>query len=192
MNAYASLCLCFSLVIALSACGRSSDGGSSGPEAEALLDVAEHGDLTGLNALLARSRTPDVRDSCDWTPLMKAALNGHLEVAERLLQAGAAVDAQDKGGYTAMMLAASNNHAQVLDLLLGRGAAVDHQEATKGWTALIWAAKLGHATAVESLLRQGADATLKDFDGKTAGDWARDEGHSAVLDLIASSQGPAS
>ncbi|HSO84800.1 ankyrin repeat domain-containing protein [Thiocapsa sp.] len=159
----------------------------STPEAggSALLDFAEQGDLSALNALLKPSTKVDVRDSCDWTPLMKAALYGHLDVVERLLDAGADIDAQDKGGYTAMMLAASNNHAPIVDLLLSKGAMIDHQEQTEGWTALIWTAGKGHAKTVEVLLRHGADETLKDFAGRTAEDHAREAGHQAVAEQLA-------
>jgi ankyrin repeat protein len=154
----------------------------STPESDAaLLDIAEQGDLSALNALLTSSTGVDVRDSCDWTPLMKAALYGHVEVVVRLLDAGAEVDAQDNGGYTAMMLAASNNHAEIVDLLLSRGAMVDHQEQTRGWSALIWAAGKGHTETVETLLHHGADGTLGDFAGLDAADHARKAGHQAVL-----------
>ena len=163
----------------------------SNPEAEgsALLDLAEQGDLSALNALLKPSTKVDVRDSCDWTPLMKAALYGHKDVVARLLDAGAEIDARDNGGYTAMMLAASNNHAAIVDLLLGQGAMVDHQEATQGWTALSWAAGKGHTQTVEVLLNHGADRTLKDFSGQTAADRARDGGHQALVDLLSGQAG---
>ncbi len=172
------------LLAGLCACGQSDTGTPTNEAGAALLELAEQGDLNGLDALLARHRQPDARDSCEWTPLMKAALHGHEAIVARLLDAGAKVDAIDKGGYTAVMLAASNNHAKVVDLLLKRGAMADHQETTKGWTALIWAAKQGHAAAVATLLAHHADRTLKDFDGKTAADWAREDGHAEVLNLL--------
>jgi uncharacterized protein len=183
----------FLLVILLSSrlagCGQSGSSANTtamvpdGP-GMALIDSAEQGDLSSVEELLARHRQPDVRDSCDWTPLMKAALNGHAAIVERLLQAGAKVDAMDSGGYTAMMLAASNNHAAIVNRLLDKGAMVDHQESTKGWTALIWSAKQGHVASVKALLEQRADRTLKDFEGKTAVDWAREGGQDEILALL--------
>ena len=170
----------------LAACEPSDPNNASDNASVALLDAAEQGDLNALDQLLAQHRQPDVRDSCDWTPLMKAALYGHTPVVARLLDAGASLDAVDKGGYTAMMLAASNNHAAAVELLLQRGAMVDHQESTEGWTALIWAAKQGHAKSVESLLRHRADPTLKDFGGKTAMDWASEGGYAEVQRLLQS------
>jgi ankyrin repeat protein len=155
---------------------------------------AERGDIAALDALLRTDREPDVRDHCDWTPLMKAALNGHLEAADRLLAAGAQVDAQDKGGYTALLLAASNNHVPMVERLLAQGAMVDHQERTQGWTALIWAAKQDHEQTVEALIHHRADPTLKDFSGRTAADWAREAGHAGLLNVLetarARSSGP--
>ncbi|KXX66201.1 ankyrin repeat domain-containing protein [Marichromatium gracile] len=169
------------LLAALTGCGGPDDQGAGDP---ALLEFAEQGDLGALDGLLSRTGRPDVRDSCDWTPLMKAALNGHAAVVERLLAAGATVDAEDKGGYTAMMLAASNNHAEIVEMLLQQGAMIDHQEQTKGWTALIWATTQGRTAAVETLLKHGADRTLKDFEGNTAADWARLNDKPDILALL--------
>lgn len=170
----------------LAACGPSDPNHASDSTSEAMLEVAEQGDLNALDKLLSQHPQPDVRDSCDWTPLMKASLYGHAPVVARLLDAGANVDAVDKGGYTAMMLAASNNHADAVELLLERGAMVDHQESTEGWTALIWAAKQGHVMSVDTLLRHRADLTLKDFKGKTAMDWASEGGYHEVQRLLQS------
>jgi ankyrin repeat protein len=172
-------------ILALTAVSACNPSGSAQKQGAELLEIAEQGDLSALNALLKPATKVDVRDSCDWTPLMKAALYGHIEVVERLLDAGATIDAQDNGGYTAMMLAASNNHAQIVDLLLSRGAMVDHQEQTHGWTALSWAGGKGHTETVEILLRHGADHTLEDFAGHTAKDRARESGQQAVIERLA-------
>lgn len=185
MNSLYRTLLCALILIEIgigtSACDSSD---SSVAQDTVLLEIAEQGDLSALNALLKPSTQVNVRDSCDWTPLMKAALSGHIEIVERLLDAGAQVDAQDKGGYTAMMLAASNNHARIVDLLLNRGAMIDHQEQTRGWTALGWSAGKGHVQTVDVLLKHGADRTLKDFAGNTAADQAREAGHQPIVDQL--------
>ena len=188
MNRPYTLLFVILLLSPLAGCGQSGSSSNTaiapdGP-GMALIESAEQGDLSAVEQLLARNRQPNVRDSCDWTPLMKAALNGHAAIVDRLLQAGAQVDAMDSGGYTAMMLAASNNHAAIVERLLDKGAMVDHQESTMGWTALIWAAKQGHVASVKTLLDHRADRTLKDFEGKTAADWAREGGHEEILALL--------
>ncbi|NBC47395.1 MAG: hypothetical protein GVY22_05255 [Gammaproteobacteria bacterium] len=153
-------------------------------QAEELLSVAESGDVTSIDRLLGEQVDANVRNSCDWTPLMKAAVNGHLAAVERLLAAGADVDAVDQGGYTALLLAASNNHTEVIERLLAQGAMIDVKEQTQGYTPLIWAAHRGHRDAVEVLLAHGADTTLPDFEGKTAADHAREQGHQAIAALL--------
>ncbi|MBK1706805.1 ankyrin repeat domain-containing protein [Halochromatium glycolicum] len=161
-----------------------SDAPNSEQQAEELLSVAERGDLSAIDRLLGERVDANVRNSCDWTPLMKAAVNGHLAAVERLLAAGAEVDAIDQGGYTALLLAASNNHPAIIERLFEQGAMIDAQEQTQGYTPLIWAAHRGHREAVEVLLAQGADTTLPDFEGKTAADHAREQGHEAIAALL--------
>lgn len=148
-------------------------------EEPALVLAAESGDLTQVNRLLSRPR-PDakaanvnVRDSCRWSPLMKAALNGHLPVVERLLLLGADVNLADKGGYQALHLAASRNHLAIVALLVAKGAELNTQERSQGLTPLIWAAKEGHTKVVDFLLMAGANPQIRDYQGKTAADWAR-------------------
>ena len=169
------------IVPLLAGCG---DGTDPATRSAQLLTVAERGDVSALDALLKRNRTADVRDSCDWTPLMKAAVNGHVEAARKLLAAGADVEAADKGGYTPLLLAASNNHAELVALLLDAGAMIDAQEQTQGYTPLIWAAHRGHADTVRLLLSRGADATLPDRTGHDAAWHAVEQGHAAVASML--------
>jgi len=176
------LALGMALTVNLSGCSDSAeDMQERGME---LLQLAEHGKVSALDALLKRDTDANYRDSCHWTPLMKAALNGHTDAVLHLLDAGATVDAADKGGYTGLMLAASNNHVDSVKLLIDRGAMIDAKEHTQGFTALIWAAQRGHREAVELLLARGADRRLPDFEGKTAADRAAEEGHMQVQALL--------
>lgn len=175
--------LLFILSLLLAACGREA-GPTSAMDEPRLVLAAEQGDLAQLEQLLGAAPSVDVRDSCAWTPLMKAALNGHLTAAERLLLAGADTGLGDKGGYTPLMLAASNNHVAVVELLLEYGADPNRREHTRGWTALIWAAKRGHLDTVNALLRGGADTRFLDQDHRSALDWAQAQGHRQVAQSL--------
>jgi ankyrin repeat protein len=62
-----------------------------------------------------------------------------------------------------------NDVIEVMTLFLDRGARLDDQD-NRGRTALMIAAELNHEAAVDLLLARGADKTLKDKQGKTAGD----------------------
>lgn len=146
-----------------------------------LIAAAELGEEKIVSDLISKRSPVDVRDSCRWTPLMKAALNGHTAIVKKLLDAGAAIELCDKGGYTALMLAASNNQADTVALLLDYGADPNRVEQTRGWTALIWAAKQGHLETVELLLRRGASPHAAGFDGKTALQWATENSHDLVV-----------
>ena len=154
----------------------------------AIVLLAEQGNLPAIDSLLTAGAAPDAVDSCHWTPLMKAALNGHLATAQRLLAGGADPNAEDKGGYAPLMLAASRGHGELVELLLDQGAHLDHQERSGGWTALILAAKEGQTTTVSILLARGADPALQGRDGRTAVDWAQDNGHHEIVRILARGQ----
>jgi ankyrin repeat protein len=172
------------LCLMLTACSDTHQTASEPDEPAPLLSAAEQGDLPSISRLIADRPDVNVRDACLWTPLMKAALNGHLEAARQLIEAGAEVNLTDKGGYSALMLAASNNHDDIIDLLLAAGADPNQIEQTGGFTALIWAAQLGHTAAVRRLLIASADPTVRDFDGNSAADLARQNSHHEILDLL--------
>ncbi len=157
--------------------------------------AAENSNVGELKSLLKNIKTPDQRDECQWTPLMRSAQNKHLEASKLLIEAGADVNARDKGGYSVLMVASGSNNADILTLLTQKGARLNEQEDSLGWTALIWAAKEGHYENVSALLDAGADINLKDSTGKTAYDWSIENGHNAIaeklksqLDLIKSTQ----
>lgn len=162
------------IIISLTACDNSSDSKSPTKDlTPELITHAENGDLGKINELLSLGQSPDIQDSCQWTPLMKAAQYGHIDIVKALLKKGAHVDQTDKGSYTALLLAASRNHADIAELLIQHGADINHQEKTMGWSALIWAAKLNYKATVEVLLNHNADRQLTDFQNNTALMWAK-------------------
>jgi ankyrin repeat protein len=146
--------------------------------------LAALGQTGPLLAALSVAGGVDSRDVCYRTPLMLAAQFGRLDTVRELLGAGARVDLHEKGYYTALMLAAGNGHTEVVRMLAEAGASLDEVEITRGWTALIWAARGGHVDTVALLLERGADPGQHDRQGRSAADWARAQGHSAVLALL--------
>lgn len=172
------------IFLSLIACDNQSNtqaGKSNEPE---LVTLAEQGNLNKIEELLSLGKKPDIEDSCQWTPLMKAAQYGHIDIVKLLLTKGANVEQADKGNYTAVLLAASRNHHQIVELLLAQGADINHQESTMGWSALIWAAKLNYFETVEVLLTHKADTQLKDFKGNTALMWANTIKSEKMMQLL--------
>jgi len=160
------------------------DPGGLTPAGLALMEAAYAGKLDTVRSLLSRGVPPDVTDDEMHTPLMWAAFNGHTPVVRLLLDKGATLDAKDENGRCALMYASSGPFAETVRLLLDEGAEVDLQGTLEGFTALMTAAAEGQIEVVRLLLDHGADPALKDKDGDTAEIFARQNGHTAVVELL--------
>lgn len=154
------------------------------PEELALFEAAYSGKLADVERLVAGGVTIDAVDPESRTPMMFAAFNGHRQVVSFLLTQGAEVDLKDGNGRTALMYAASGPFGETVDVLLDAGAEIDVQGTLEGFTALMTAAAEGQTEVVRLLLERGADPTLKDVDGDTALSFARQNGHTAVVELL--------
>ena len=81
-------------------------------------------------------------------------------------------------------MAAMWGHDTVIPLLLEADAQIDAQ-ANEGYTPLIYASANGREAAVRELLKGNPNLDLKDNDwGMTALDWAREENHQSIVDLL--------
>src|SRR6185436_15077369 len=81
---------------------------------------------------------------------------------------------------TALIAAAHLGHVEVVRLLIAAGAPLDHVN-NLGWTALIESIVLGdggprHTATLKALLDAGASAALKDRQGRTPLELARQRG----------------
>ena len=81
------------------------------------------------------------------------------------------------------MNAAWEGHDTVIPLLLEADAQIDAQD-NHGNTPLILASAWGKEAAVRELLKGNPNLDLKDSDGKTALDYAREENHPSIVDLL--------
>ncbi|GAB2182375.1 ankyrin repeat domain-containing protein [Denitratisoma sp. agr-D3] len=131
-----------------------------------LLDVL----LKNRASLLKRNRYGD-------DALMLAAFNGDVEAVEKLVKAGAWVN---HDGWTPLHYAAFQGHATVVAYLLDHGAEINALAANQQ-TALMLAARHGHGQVVALLKQKGADLGLKDPQGRTAQDWARESGNTGLI-----------
>lgn len=128
--------------------------------------------------------TVEARNAQSESPLMMAALKGHLAQAKRLIQRGAEVN---KPGWTPLHYAASNPEPISLDmvrLLLEHHAYIDADSPNKT-TPLMMAARYGRDPVVQLLLEEGADPLLRNEQGLSAIDFARQAGRPASVELIA-------
>jgi len=149
-----------------------------------LMEASYLGKLELVKQLALKGAEIDAADPEERTSLMWAAFNGHTPVVEYLLDKGAAIEAKDSSGRSALMYASSGPYAETVGLLLSKGAEVNVQGALEGFTALMTAAAEGQLEVVRILLEHGADPSLKDQDGDTAGSFAEENGHAAVVELL--------
>lgn len=129
-----------------------------------------------VELLIEKGADPNAVDNTQKSAIIYAAGKGFADVARLLLDHGVDVNARYGNELTALMWAAGytveagvDDVAKVITLLLDRGAHIDDQD-NRGRTALMIAAELNHETAVDLLLSRGADKSLRDKEGKAAGD----------------------
>jgi ankyrin repeat protein len=158
--------------------------------------AAEHDRAAEAEALIAAGA--DVEARTDWgaTPLDWAGVLGRRAAAEVLIAHGARLSPVAAAGLgltakterhhldDAFVLACRNGHTAIALQLLEAGAEVD----ARGYfnaPAIHWAAINGHAGTVAFLLEHGADPELKDDEfGADALGWAREGGHTSVVELL--------
>jgi ankyrin repeat protein len=83
------------------------------------------------------------------------------------------------------MGAAFRNQIYALELLRSAGGNLEDCD-NEGTTPLILAARAGKREAIDWLLNNGADILVSDHNGKTAEDWAKENGHIEVVELLQS------
>lgn len=138
------------------------------------------GNLTIVRALLRAGALP-LGNTWANPPIRQAALAGHVEIVRELLQASEDQRAKDD----ALLAACKAGHLQIVRILLDARADVNVRsttyESTSATTPLILATQGGHNAVVAYLLSRGADATVKDDDGHSAIDYAKDIRMRSVL-----------
>ena len=120
---------------------------------------------------------------CAGDPLTDAASRGDTQTVRTLLDQGMTADIP-----SAFVTAACYGHKEVVQLLLERGASVDKDNGSI--TALQCAAYYGRPDMVALLLEAGADADAKSpYGGRTALQFAQEQGHQSVVKVIKEAQG---
>lgn len=151
-----------------------------------LLDAADHPlnpmDLPDMaRALLEHGANPNAQDPNGFTALHYAIRWQKYIVADLLLSHRANPDLGDRNHETPLMIAVYMTDTKAMRLLLNHGAHPDSRESINGQTALILALTLRKPDCAALLLERHPDLTLHDNNGKTAPDYARELGYSALL-----------
>lgn len=119
-------------------------------------------------------------------PIGLASFFGHVEVVRFLLESGAEVNTPSHNGLkvTPLNSAAAGRHYEIAMLLLEKGANPNIRQ-EGDFVPLHSAAMNGQIEMVKLLLQYGADKDAKSADGKTAHDYALENGHKIVAEVLA-------
>lgn len=112
------------------------------------------------------------------TALMIAAYNGNFPAVAGLLGKGAQ---PNRPGWTALHYAAAGGHNDIVQLLLEYSAYIDAESPNKT-TPFMMAVWGNHILTVKLLLDQGADARLRNEQGLSALDLARQRGYKDIAE----------
>jgi ankyrin repeat protein len=150
----------------------------------ALVLAIREGSTAVVQDLLAHPGTDLERKAVNGnTALMMAAFKRDGDTVRALLDKGAKVN---QPGWTALHYAAASGDAAIAQLLIERGAKLDalSPRPSGAVTPLMMAAREGQDGIVRLLLAKGAKAGLKNTEGFTAAQLAKQAGHDKVAGLL--------
>lgn len=140
-----------------------------------------------VTCLLFAGIDANVRDANGGTGLHRAIDNGHITLMNGLLNRDDVNPSiADATGRTPLLAAARHRSIKMEDVvvyLIAGGADVNRAD-NEGWTPLMGAASKGRAVAVTALIEAGADVHARNAVGKSALDYAREDGNGEVEALL--------
>lgn len=116
--------------------------------------------------------------------IFEAARDGDVKQLEQCLSNGANATEQDFWRYTPLMFASMGGHVAAVEFLTAHKANVN-STTDAGQFALYYGAIYNHQLACAAVLNAGADKNLT-YHGKTAAQWAADQGHKELAAFIES------
>jgi len=150
----------------------------------ALVLAIREGSTAVVQDLLAHPGTDLERKAVNGnTALMMAAFKRDADTVRALLDKGAKVN---QPGWTALHYAAASGDVAIAQLLIERGAQVNalSPRPSGAVTPLMMAAREGQDGIVRLLLAKGANAALKNTEGFTAAQLAKQAGHDKLAGLL--------
>ncbi len=164
-----------------------------------LFTAIKGGDKAAVERLLERDRTlVDARNEQGLSPILAALYRSEDDIAAAILRRGpkltvfeaaAAGDAarvrqivgRDRGEATAVGAV----DIEIVRMLLAAGAD-PNAKSQSGSTPLHTVGFTGDREGLDLLMRHGADLAIKNNDGKTAAEIARERGHGEIAERLAS------
>lgn len=136
-----------------------------------LLFASMTGDLENVKLLLAHGADPSAA-------LAQAVTFGYPDIVRALISAGAPAKLTERSGINLLHWAAIANRPDVIPALVEAGVPINAQDES-GFTPLMYAATIdfGDTASLRALLRAGADPKVRNSEGRTAAEQARQFRH---------------
>ena len=136
--------------------------------------------VEALQSCLDAGCNADIQDDAGRTPLMIASYRGADKFVEILLNAGCNTDLQDREGGTPVTdIVVEEEHSEMLPKLWKQ-----RFSPVGGHTALMYAVVSKNPSIVELLVKNGCDTKLKNNQGRTALDFARQFNESSIVNIL--------
>ena len=120
----------------------------------------------------------------DLTTLIR---NESVSELEKLIQSNPEmVNQPDERGFTPLVLATYLGKKGVAELLISKGADIDAQDTMMGNTALMGVCFKGSTELATMLLEKGANPDIRNHNGETALDFAKNGQHEEIVRLLES------
>ena len=147
---------------------------------------ASKGDLATVKAEIQGGKGINSKDIAGQTALMYASESGQMEVVKYLVENGADINllSAKEGLGTALIYATTSNRIIVMEYLLDHGADINAKTPLGKESALFWAAARGHVEAVELLLSRDADTKMKNTNGQTVLEVAKETNRVDIVRLL--------
>jgi ankyrin repeat protein len=144
--------------------------------------------LAVARLLVAMGASPDALDDRHDTPWLVTGVTGSVPMAELLLRFDPDLTIRNRYGGVSIIPAAERGHVGYVRRVATTRIDLDHVN-NLGWTALLEAIILGDGSAryveiVSILLDHGADPTIRDGDGVSPLEHARDRGFTAIARML--------
>jgi len=164
--------------------GADVNGGDYGASENPLMKAARYSYFKIAEFLLDNGANIEARSYEGNTPIQFAAWEGQLEMIKFLVDRGANIDTTNDLNWNALMQACVEGYYEIVEYLIKKGSNIHLIDQEKGATSLMLAAWKCSEQIVKLLLENGIDKKIKDKQGKTAADYARERGCMFIAEII--------
>lgn len=155
---------------------------SNGANCLHLAATAGHANV--VEYLIKHGSPVDFQNQIGSTPLNAACCRGHVKIVNILLNNNADPNYSPPDGKTALIYASMWGWDKIVQILLSKKVNINAVSKKYGLTALHFACMQGHTNVVKVLLIGGANKGIKDIDGMTPLDLAKENKHFNIVELL--------